>query len=47
MLIFTTAFSEFALEGFNLQAIDYLLKPITPERFEQACQKALLYYEKY
>lgn len=46
MLIFTTAFSEFALEGFNLQAIDYLLKPITPERFEQACQKALLYYEK-
>ncbi|MDI9872495.1 LytR/AlgR family response regulator transcription factor [Flectobacillus roseus] len=46
MLIFTTAFSEFALEGFNLQAIDYLLKPITPERFEQACQKALLYYDK-
>ncbi len=46
MLIFTTAFSEFALEGFNLQAIDYLLKPITPERFEQACQKALLYHEK-
>ncbi len=41
MVIFTTAYSEFAVEGFNLQAIDYLLKPFTRERFEQAVEKAV------
>jgi DNA-binding LytR/AlgR family response regulator len=40
MVIFTTAYSEYAVEGFNLNAIDYLLKPFTLERFEQAVQKA-------
>lgn len=40
MVIFTTAFSEYAVEGFNLNAIDYLLKPFTKERFEQAIRKA-------
>jgi len=40
MVIFTTAYSEYAVEGFNLNAIDYLLKPFTIERFEQAVQKA-------
>jgi DNA-binding LytR/AlgR family response regulator len=40
MVIFTTAYSEYAVEGFNLSAIDYLLKPFTKERFEQAVQKA-------
>lgn len=40
-VIFTTAFSEYAVEGFNVNAVDYLLKPIALERFEQAVQKAI------
>lgn len=39
MVIFTTAYKKFAYEGFELQAIDYLLKPIGPERFAKAIQK--------
>ena len=40
MVIFSTAYSEFAVEGFNLNAVDYLLKPYTYERFLQAVTKA-------
>ncbi|MGC4040580.1 MAG: response regulator transcription factor [Flavobacterium sp.] len=40
MVIFTTAHSEFAVEGFNVNATDYLLKPFSFERFEIAVQKA-------
>src|SRR5688572_30167543 len=44
MVIFTTAFSEYAVEGFNLNAIDYLLKPVEFIRFRQAAIKAEEYY---
>lgn len=44
MVIFTTAFSNYAVEGFNVNALDYLLKPFTYERFESAVQKACDYY---
>lgn len=41
MIIFTTAYSNYAVESYNLNAIDYLLKPITFERFLAATNKAL------
>ncbi len=41
MIIFTTAYSEFAIEGFRLDAIDYLLKPFSFADFSRAVEKAL------
>lgn len=38
-VVFTTAFSDYAVEGFNLDAVDYLLKPFTEERFSQCIEK--------
>lgn len=44
-VIFTTAYREFALEGFEVDAVDYLLKPISFEKFQKAISKALSYHE--
>lgn len=39
LVVFTTAYSEYAVEGFNLNAVDYLLKPFTLKRFLQSAEK--------
>ncbi len=44
MVIFTTAFSEYAVASYELNAIDYLLKPISYTRFSKAIEKAIEYY---
>ncbi|WP_116789674.1 LytR/AlgR family response regulator transcription factor [Flavobacterium psychrotrophum] len=43
LLIFTTAYSQYALKSYELDAIDYLLKPIEKVRLEKAISKAILY----
>src|SRR5262245_56166680 len=45
LLIFTTAYRNFALEGFELEAIDYLLKPIDFERFKKAVNRAIDFFQ--
>ncbi len=45
MIIFTTAHRKFAVEGFDLNAIDYLLKPISFERFSKAVNKVIEYFD--
>jgi DNA-binding LytR/AlgR family response regulator len=40
MLIFTTAFAQYALRGYDFQPVDYLMKPIAPEHLDRALQRA-------
>lgn len=43
LVIFTTAFSEFALNSYEVEAIDYLIKPVHFDRFQKAVEKARSY----
>ena len=45
MIIFTTSYRNYAYEGFELEAIDFVEKPIEFERFARAVEKALLFYQ--
>lgn len=44
LIIFTTAYTQYALEGYRVNAIDYLVKPIFPDDFHRSIQKAKNYF---
>ena len=43
MVIFTTAYSEYAIDSYEVEAIDYIMKPIDPARFNKAVDRAIAY----
>ncbi|MFC6101555.1 LytR/AlgR family response regulator transcription factor, partial [Olivibacter domesticus] len=45
--MFTTAFHEFASESYEVDAIDYLIKPVKLERFQKAVEKAQTYCKSF
>ena len=47
IVIFTTAYPQYALDGYEHGVLDYLLKPVSPARLQQACRKALEWREFY
>jgi DNA-binding LytR/AlgR family response regulator len=44
-IVFTTAFDQYAVDGFRVNALDYLLKPISYADFMEACNKALQWFQ--
>ncbi|RYD98669.1 MAG: response regulator transcription factor [Sphingobacteriales bacterium] len=45
LIVFTTAYAQYALEGYSVNSIDYLVKPIFPEDFHRAVQKARAFFD--
>lgn len=45
LVIFTTAYTEYAMDGYEVDAVDYLIKPIDETRFKKAVEKAAIYHD--
>lgn len=45
MVIVATAYEQYAVKGFNISAVDYLVKPVALDRFRQACDKAKMLFD--